>query len=59
MTFSANIHSMDTNNKTCVVTIKDGDTFIVDNVNIGLELNSDGTANTCLLYTSPSPRDQA
>jgi hypothetical protein len=28
------------------VTIKDGDNFIVDSVNIGLELNSDGTANT-------------
>jgi hypothetical protein len=46
MTFSANIHSMNTNDKTCIVTIKDGDTFIVDYVNIGLELNSDGTANT-------------
>ena len=43
---SANIHHTNTDNKTCVVSIYDGVDLIVQNVNIGLELNPDGTANT-------------
>lgn len=43
---SANIHSISTSNKTCVVSIKDHSDYVIENVNIGLELNPDNTANT-------------
>ena len=46
MSISIKIHSTDTNLKNCIVTIKDGETIIVDAKNIGLTLNEDGTANT-------------
>ena len=46
MSISIKIHSTDTENKKCIVTIKDGETTIVDAKNIGLTLNEDGTANT-------------
>jgi len=43
---SANIHSISTSKKTCVVSIKDNSDYVIENVNIGLELNPDNTANT-------------
>ena len=46
MSISIKIHSTDTNLKNCIVTIKDGETTILDEKNIGLTLNEDGTANT-------------
>ena len=46
MSISIKVHSTDTENKTCIATIKDGDTTLVDMKNIGLTLNDDGTANT-------------
>ena len=44
--FSANIHSIDTTRKRCIVTIMDGSEYILDAKNIGIELSPDGTANT-------------
>ena len=46
---TANIHSINTLEKTCVISIYDGDSVIVDNNNMHLELNSDNTANTIWL----------
>ena len=48
MTISIKIHNINTTSldPTCVVTIKDGENVVVDNANIGLQLNPDGTANT-------------
>ena len=46
MSISIKIHSTDTNLKNCIVTIKDGETTLIDGKNIGLTLNEDGTANT-------------
>lgn len=54
MPTSANIHSVNTETKTCIVTIRDGDDLVVDNSNIGLELNSDGSANTEWIYSKVS-----
>lgn len=51
---SANIHSINTENKTCLVSIKDGDSIICANKNIGLELNGDGTANTAWIQDTIS-----
>ena len=50
--FSANIHSIDTVRKRCVVTIMEGSDYILDTKNIGLELNPDGTANTSWIKES-------
>tara|TARA_R110000824_G_scaffold49838_23_gene139726 strand:+ start:5352 stop:5585 length:234 start_codon:yes stop_codon:yes gene_type:complete len=46
MAISIKIHSTDTSDGVCVATIKDGNNIVVDNANIGLQLNLDGTANT-------------
>jgi len=43
---TANIHLIDSEQKFCVVTIKDNDEIILDKKNIGLELSPDGSANT-------------
>lgn len=46
MTISIKIHSMNIEKKNCVVTVKDNGAPVLENTNIGLELNPDGTANT-------------
>ena len=46
MTTNTIIHKIDTFHKTCIVTLVDGGKTLLNGVNIGLELNSDGTANT-------------
>lgn len=43
---TANVHNINTDENVCFVTIKDGDEIIINNKNIGLLLNEDGTANT-------------
>ena len=44
--FVANVHSIDTRHQQCIVTIKNEEGVVsLDTVNIGLELNPDGTAN--------------
>ena len=40
------IHKIDTVHKTCIVTLIDDGKTLLNGVNIGLELNPDGTANT-------------
>ncbi len=45
LSITTTIHSIDTEEKLCFVTIKDGPDFILDNKNIGLELSPDGSAN--------------
>ena len=53
MSISIKIHSTDTTAQTCVVTVKDSDTVVINKKNIGLELNPDGTANTdYIIYMS-------
>ena len=46
MSISIKIHDTDLTAQTCVVTIKDNDAIVLDKINIGLELNPNGTANT-------------
>lgn len=43
---AANVHSINTHTKNCIVTVFDGDDVVLNHINIGLELNEDGTANT-------------
>ena len=46
MPIKTTIHSIDTNSKTAIITIVDGN-FVVSNYkNISIELNDNGTANT-------------
>ena len=40
------IHKIDTVHKECIVTLVDDGKTLLNAVNIGLELNPDGTANT-------------
>lgn len=56
MTITANVHTVDTETRSCVVTIKDGDEFILERKNIGLELNEDGSANTVWIKSKISSR---
>jgi predicted transcriptional regulator len=53
-TITANVHNINTDENVCFVTIKDGDEIIVDNKNIGLLLNEDGSANTAWIQTKIS-----
>lgn len=46
---TADIHSMNANAHICIITIRDGNELVVDNSDIGLESNEDGTANTVWL----------
>jgi hypothetical protein len=46
---TANVHSMNANSNICIITIRDGDELVVDNGNIGMEANEDGSANTAWL----------
>ena len=46
---TANVHSMNANSNICVITIWDGNDLVVDNSNIGMEPNEDGSANTAWL----------
>jgi hypothetical protein len=46
---TANVHSMNANSNICVITIWDGNELVVDNSNIGMEPNEDGSANTTWL----------
>ncbi len=46
---TANVHSMNANSNICVITIRDGNDLVVDNSNIGMEPNEDGSANTAWL----------
>jgi predicted transcriptional regulator len=46
---TANVHSMDANSNICIITIRDGNELIIDNSNIGMESNEDGSANTVWL----------
>jgi len=48
-TITADIHRMNANAHICIITIRDGDELVVDNSDIGLESNEDGTANTVWL----------
>ena len=46
MPIKTTIHSIDTNSKTAIITIVDGN-FVVSNYkNVSIELNDNGTANT-------------
>lgn len=45
MGIAIEIIQIDTEKEVCVVKIQDGAELIVDTLNIGLELNQDGTAN--------------
>ena len=42
---SIEIHSIDTEAGTCIATIRDGETILIDNKNIGLQLDSNGDAD--------------
>lgn len=46
---TASVHSMDANSNICIITIRDGNDLIIDNSNIGMEPNEDGSANTVWL----------
>ena len=46
---TASVHSMDANSNICIITIRDGNELVVDNSNIGLETNQDGSSNTAWL----------
>ena len=45
MAIEVTIHKINTEGKTCVVTIIDNNNIILDKKNIGLSLNPDGTAD--------------
>ena len=53
MPIKTTIHSIDTNSKSAIVTIVDGDDAVLNYKNIGIELNNSGTANTdwLILYS--------
>jgi hypothetical protein len=53
---TANVHSIDTENQSCIITIKDGDEIVLEKKNIGLELNPDGTANAAWIKSKISSR---
>ncbi|HIB85249.1 MAG TPA: hypothetical protein EYO59_11830 [Chromatiaceae bacterium] len=55
-TITANVHNIDTETQSCVITIKDGDELVLERKNIGLELNPDGTANTAWIKDKISSR---
>jgi hypothetical protein len=42
---SIEIHNIDTEAGTCIATIRDGETILIDNKNIGLQLDSNGDAD--------------
>ena len=46
MNISIKIHDTDLTAQTCIVTVKDGSTVVLNKKNTGVELNPDGTANT-------------
>ena len=46
MAVNTTIHKIDTDKRSCIVTVYDEDILIIDRKNIGLDLNPDGTANT-------------
>ncbi len=45
-TIAATVHLMNANAHICIITIRDGNDLVVDNSDIGLEVNPDGTANS-------------
>ena len=45
MSSSIQIHSIDTEAGTCIVTIRDGETILLEEKNIGLQLDSNGDAD--------------